>query len=55
LTGRQVFVEWRDEYYSPDGDDVFFKLFESRSIRPWPDPPPTKGVVPDITNKLDHS
>jgi hypothetical protein len=46
LTNRDVFVEWRDEFYSPDGDDVFFKLFESRVIRPWPDSPPSKGTVP---------
>jgi len=46
LTDRDVFVEWRDKSYSPDGDDVFFKLFESRNIRPWPDPPPSTGIVP---------
>ena len=56
LTDRRLAVAWQDEAYSDDGDDVFFRYFQSDTLEPWPAVMPTGGVHPDSwAGVLDRS
>ena len=48
LSGRALVIDWRDPFYSSNGDNVFHRFFESPFCSPADDIPTTDSVYPRI-------
>src|SRR6202030_4189800 len=48
LTGRQLLIDWSDEFYSANGANSFHIFFESPQVSPRVEIPATDSVRPAI-------
>jgi hypothetical protein len=54
LTGRRLLIDWRDDIYSNDGSNAFYRFFECSLCNPADQIPETDSVRPSVWRGQIH-